>query len=70
VIIPSWNAEHSVRLEAERIPRQIKRKLAVGSYFIAKVNTGAYQAEDLFFEDFEPAPAPLTEEELAQANRS
>ncbi len=70
VIVPSWNADHSVRLKATQIPTQIRRGLDVGDYFIAKVNTGAHQAEDLFFEDFEPAPAPLTEEELVQADHS
>jgi hypothetical protein len=74
VTVPSWNPEHSVRVFVSNtptpIPLAIRRNLGVGDYFIAKVNTGARRAEDLFFEDFEPAPDPLTEEELAQTDRS
>jgi hypothetical protein len=63
-IVLSWNPQHPVRFPASLIPHKLRSELEVGRYFIAKVNTGAESAADIFFYDFELAPDPIAEDQL------
>jgi len=60
----AWNPLEVVRFPSSLVPPELRRSLAEGSCLFAKVNIGAEAAEDLFFEDFEPAPDPVEEESL------
>jgi FixJ family two-component response regulator len=56
IIIPSWNPNEGVRVPIELFGR-LRNKVAAGRRFFAKVNTGAVNSADLYFKDFELAPA-------------
>lgn len=64
----AWNPLEVVRFPASLVPPQLqerlKGRLTEGDCLFAKVNIGAERAEDLFFQDFEVAPDPVTEESL------
>lgn len=64
VLVLSWDWEKVVRFPVSLLPGPCAEKLAVGQRYIARVNTGAEEASDLFFEDFEVAPDPVPEELL------
>lgn len=53
VVVPAWNSNEVVRLSASMIPPDIFKKLEAGSRLHAKVNLGAAENEDLFFEEWE-----------------
>jgi hypothetical protein len=59
VIIPGWKPDIPVPLPLALIQEWILDfNPEVGSRLIAKVNSGAEKAEDLYFTDFEIAPEP------------
>jgi hypothetical protein len=64
VLVPTWNSRQPVRLPISLIPATLRRKVDIGTRLIAKVNTGAESSADLYFFDFEEAPAPLPEEDF------
>lgn len=64
VLVLSWDWKKVVRFPASLLPEACSDKLAVGQRYMARVNTGAEEAADLFFEDFEVAPDPIPEELL------
>jgi len=62
VSVLSWNEKHPVRIPAALLPKDLAATIAIGQYLTASVNTGAQRAEDLFFEDLQPAPEPVAED--------
>lgn len=66
VIIPSWNPHKAVRLPSSLIHEWILEfHPKVGTRLIADVNTGAENAEDLYFTNFEIAPEPEETDEIS-----
>ena len=63
VIIPSWNPNKAVRLPSSLIREWILEfEPVIGTRFIANVNSGAKNPEDLYFTNFEVAPSPESNE--------
>lgn len=65
VILPNWNTQRAVRLPKSLLPKDLHSKVAVGARFIADVNIGAENKEDLFFEKFRLAKEPNPNDGLA-----
>jgi len=59
-IIGGWRLEQAVRFPLSLLaePWSSRPREAEGKIFFAKANIGALHSEDLFFEEFEAAPAP------------
>jgi hypothetical protein len=53
VIIPSWNTKEVVRLPHDVFPEELIPRLRTGARIHARVNLGAENHEELFFEDWE-----------------
>jgi hypothetical protein len=67
-ILPSWRPRQAVRFPASLIPAGLQPHSEdewPGTCYIAWVNIGAEEAEDLYFYDFERAPDPDPEDGLA-----
>lgn len=58
VFISNWRPLEAIRIPTSIIPAHLRRDLQVGTFLIARVNTGTTLAADLFFTDFELAPEP------------
>lgn len=66
VIVPSWDLNDTVRLPMSWLHADIEKHVTEGTRLFAWVNTGAEDSMDLFFQNFELALDPLTEDELDQ----
>ena len=65
--VPDWRADRAVSFPMDLISETIRDKAVAGAYLIAQVNTGALDANDLFFSDFEMPPEPMSEDELRKS---
>jgi hypothetical protein len=59
-VIPAWKTDRAVRLPAAMVPLEFREQLKHGMHLYAKVNLGAELQEDLYFDEFEMAPTPMT----------
>jgi hypothetical protein len=59
VLVLAWRPLTAVRLPLSAVPHELSKDCKPGGYLIASVNTEAQHSEDLFFDDFEPAPDPV-----------
>jgi len=57
-IIPGWNMKHAVRFPISLISKELVPFLKVDQRFLAKMNIGTTNPDELFFSDFEKAPEP------------
>ncbi len=53
VVVPGWNVEQKIRVSFESIPAALRRSLKPDKRLHAKVNTGAEDSKDLFFDEWE-----------------
>jgi CheY-like chemotaxis protein len=53
VIVTQWNPREQVGFPLSMLPAQLRRRIEMGSFLLATVNTAAESSDDLFFEDFE-----------------
>jgi hypothetical protein len=60
--VPGWNPNEAVRFPRALIPNPLQSTLRPDDRFFASVNTDAEKADDLFFENFEAAPAVDSED--------
>ncbi|MCX6344315.1 MAG: hypothetical protein NT018_04485 [Armatimonadetes bacterium] len=65
--VVSRGSKRAVRFPAS-LMGQLAERVERDDYYIVRSNTGATLDTDLFFYDFEIAPEPPTEEEIAQSN--
>jgi len=65
VCIPAWNPNERVRLPVALITKDIDVAVNAGMRFFARVNIGAENADELFFENFEAASKPISEDAAA-----
>jgi hypothetical protein len=61
VFMRSWSEDDAVRVPLEKFPLE-KGEPVAGMRFTARVNLGAREEKDLFFEDIEFAPEPIGED--------
>jgi hypothetical protein len=54
--IPAWNPAEAIRFPITLIPDSLRSSLRPDRRFFAQVNIGAETADDLFLQQFEPAP--------------
>jgi hypothetical protein len=52
-IIPAWNPDEGVRFPLDIVPEEIRDSVKPDARIYAKVNIGAENQDELFFEDFE-----------------
>jgi hypothetical protein len=62
--VPQWNPQKAVRFPACLLGK-LEEIVKPDMLFIAKINIGARNAEELFFEEFEIAPEPDPNDGLA-----
>jgi CheY-like chemotaxis protein len=53
VVVSAWSAEQKIRIMYPDVPDSVCKALAPGKQFHASVNTGAINASDLYFNDWE-----------------
>ena len=64
-IVSSWDPYQIVQFPLSLIPDNLQEKLERDVLLFARVNIGAQRAKDLFFEDFELVPEPVSDERFA-----
>jgi hypothetical protein len=52
VDIPTWHDYHPIRFPASLLPLELRENLVVDQLLVARVNTGAAAAEDLYLDEF------------------
>jgi len=62
--IPAWNPNEAVRFPLSVIPEQYRSKLKQDDRFFARVNIDAESAGELFFLDFQLAPAVESKDDI------
>ena len=67
-IIPGWHPDEVVRFPLAMFPENLQPLVIADAYFFAKVNVGAKNQNQLYFQEFEVAEAPG--EEYAKFVRS
>jgi CheY-like chemotaxis protein len=54
--IPAWNPAEAIRFPISLIPVDLRSSVRPNQRFFAQVNTSAEAGDDLFLQEFEPAP--------------
>jgi hypothetical protein len=62
--VPAWNPNQAIRFPVSIIPVGHRANLRADNRFFAMVNTDATTADDLFFENFSPAPEVGPEDDI------
>jgi len=62
--VPAWNPNEAIRFPRLIIPDRYQSTLKSDDRFFASVNVDAEKADDLFFDNFEPAPTVTSEDDI------
>jgi CheY-like chemotaxis protein len=62
--VPGWNPNEAVRFPRSVVPEPYRSALQPDDRFFTNVNIDAEKADDLFFENFEPAPTVSPEDDI------
>jgi hypothetical protein len=62
--VPGWNPNQAVRFPRCVVPEPYRSALQPDDRFFTNVNIDAEKADDLFFENFEPAPTVSPEDDI------
>jgi CheY-like chemotaxis protein len=58
-VVPAWRPDHAVPIPIECIARELRERIAAGTYLLGDVNIGTKHEDELFFHNVnEIAPAP------------